>query len=426
MLKDAKAKLFDCLLVNDLSRLSRDTIETAQVCRRLVYWRIRLVTTDGIDTAHDGWEELAGIRGVINHQYNKALAKNIKRGMVGQAEKCFWNGGRVYGYRLAEICHEMKLNQFGKPLRIGSRLEIDPDQAKWVKWIFEAYADGRSPRNIVTELNARGVPPPGAAYKRKNRHRPPTWNAAALHGELERGTGLLNNQLYRGLYRWNRSYRVTDPDEGTKTNHWREKQEWVTKEMPELRIISDDLWERAHGKRVAVSQSAQALNTARALKLGHDCRSAGTGRRPKYPFSGLLICGKCGGNMSIYGDPGYACSLWRMGGDTDNTCTNSLTVKRAVVESQLMHAIRGRLFTEEGLEIFKHEFEQYLIDERKAKSSDKAQTQARLAKAEQEIAHITAAIRAGIITPTTKAMLMEAEAEREKLKQTLQLPTAKL
>jgi hypothetical protein len=156
----------------------------------------------------------------------------------------------------------------------------------------------------VTELNAREVPPPGAAYKRQYR-RPPTWSAAALHGELQRGTGLLNNQLYRGLYRWNRSYRVTDPDDETQTNRWRDQREWIIKEMPELRIISDELWERAHKKRVAVSQSAQALNAAKG------CRGVGTGRRPKHLLSSLLVCGQCGSNMVIHGATGYACSLWR-------------------------------------------------------------------------------------------------------------------
>jgi hypothetical protein len=45
-----------------------------------------------------------------------------------------------------------------------------------------------------------------------------------------------------------------------------------------------------------------------------------------------------------------------------------------------------------------------------------AQDRARLAEVEKEIANIMAAIRAGIITPTTKAALEEAEAERAKLK----------
>src|SRR5262249_28690271 len=44
-----------------------------------------------------------------------------------------------------------------------------------------------------------------------------------------------------------------------------------------------------------------------------------------------------------------------------------------------------------------------------------AQDRARLAEVEKEIGNIMAAIRAGIITPTTKTALEEAEAERAQL-----------
>ena len=50
----------------------------------------------------------------------------------------------------------------------------------------------------------------------------------------------------------------------------------------------------------------------------------------------------------------------------------------------------------------------------------------RLAEVEREISSIMAAIKAGIITPTTKEMLTQAEAEREKLRQALQVPTSKV
>jgi hypothetical protein len=129
--------------------------------------------------------------------------------------------------------------------------------------------------------------------------------------------------------------------------------------------------------------------------------------------------------MIVLGDSGYACRLWRDGGATPNTCTNSLTVKRAIVETQLITVIQERLFTEEGLKEFTREFERYLREERHARSSQSAHAQVRLAEVEREISHITTAIKAGIITPTTKAMLIEAESEREKLKQTLQGPTLK-
>ena len=49
--------------------------------------------------------------------------------------------------------------------------------------------------------------------------------------------------------------------------------------------------------------------------------------------------------MVIHSTTDYACSLakWRA---TQNTCTNSLTVKRSVVESLLLKAIQEDLFME--------------------------------------------------------------------------------
>jgi hypothetical protein len=53
-------------------------------------------------------------------------------------------------------------------------------------------------------------------------------------------------------------------------------------------------------------------------------------------------------------------------------------------------------------------------------TSNNEQAQARLAELEREIVNIMNAIKQGIITSTTKAMLMQAEAEREGLRQALQ------
>lgn len=65
MLKDAKAKQFDILLVDDFSRLSRDSVESEQTRRRLVHYGVRLIgVTDGIDTQTKNHEMLSGIKGV--------------------------------------------------------------------------------------------------------------------------------------------------------------------------------------------------------------------------------------------------------------------------------------------------------------------------------------------------------------------------
>jgi hypothetical protein len=84
------------------------------------------------------------------------------------------------------------------------------------------------------------------------------------------------------------------------------------------------------------------------------------------------------------------------------------------------------LFREEGLEVFKQEFERFLIEHRRSNTTDENQAQARLVDVEREISNIMAAIKAGIITSTTKEMLTQAETERDKLRHALHVPTNKL
>ena len=55
---------------------------------------------DGIDTNQEGHELIHGVKGIVNQTFLKDLKAKIKRGMEGPAAKCYWQGGRVYGYNL--------------------------------------------------------------------------------------------------------------------------------------------------------------------------------------------------------------------------------------------------------------------------------------------------------------------------------------
>jgi len=134
MLRDAKGKQFDVLLVDDFSHLSRDSVETEQARRRLVHWGLRVIgVSDGIATSQKGHKLQLSFKGMMNEVFIDELKDKIKRGMEGQAKRCYWNGGRLYGYRLVEVTDPTRLNQYGKSAKIGTRLEPDPEQARWVK-----------------------------------------------------------------------------------------------------------------------------------------------------------------------------------------------------------------------------------------------------------------------------------------------------
>jgi hypothetical protein len=283
---------------------------------------------------------------------------------------------------------------------VAVKREVDPEQAKWVRQIFEWYAEGHAPRWIAAELNKRGI----------KSARGGTWAASAIYGDMTKNTGLLNNELYVGRYVWNRSNWVKDPDTGKRKRIARDESEWIVSEKPELRIVPDDLWQRVKARQL--DQVAKSGAIREALH-----RNARTGAAPKYLFSGLLKCGVCGGTYIISGQYSYRCSTNVNRGDA--ACSNRVTVSRAIVEGRLLEAIKDELFTPEGIELFKAEVRRILSEKHTEANANTQKTKRQLEKMETEIANIMKAIKAGIITPTTKAELERAEAKKSELERTL-------
>ena len=413
MLTDAKTKHFDVLLVDDFSRLSRDSNEAEQTRRRLVHWGVRLIgCSDGIDTQDKGHKMLAGFKGIMNEQFVSDLKDKISRGMTGKAL-----GG--LSLRGAESTAISSFPSRTRPRRtptdarqrLATKLEIDEEQAPWVRWIFQRYAEGWSPHKIVTELNRQQVPAPGAHYRRKKFiGTTPTWSAGSLQGDARIGTGMLNNPLYTGWIIWNRSVREKDPDTGVRAKVMRDEKDWIKTDAPHLRIIDEDLWTRVTARREEVSRGVYDLRKVHS-------RARSTGRNPKYLFSGLLVCGLCGEKFVVCSHSDYCCSTWRTHGETE--CANTLKVPRTLVESALVAAIQKDLFTPEGLEVFKHEIIRLLASQRRTRRPDVAKATARVQDIERELAAIITAIKAGVFSTSTKAELDKLEAEQATLTQTI-------
>jgi site-specific DNA recombinase len=90
------------------------------------------------------------------------LCEQVHRGLTGQAIKGYWCGGRVYGYALRPLPDPARLDPYGQPERIGTKLEIDAEQAAIVREIFRRHVDGVSCRTIAKDLNSRGMPSAGS------------------------------------------------------------------------------------------------------------------------------------------------------------------------------------------------------------------------------------------------------------------------
>lgn len=324
MLAAAASGAFQVLLVDDLSRLTRDAVESERVIRRLEFSGIRIVSiSDGYDSTSKARKVHRGFKGLMNEIFLDDLRERVHRGLAGQVIKHYWTGGRPYGYRLKPVLHPTEHDQYGQPAKIGTKLEIDPEQSTVVAEIFQRFAEGASCRTISGELNDHGVPSPGSTWKRKVR-RCSGWMGSAVRV-------ILKNPLYTGTVRWNVSQFVRDPDSEKYKRRRRPQAEWHSYQDEALRIITDELFAKVERRtRICANRDVR-------LK---------SGGKPKYLLSGLLHCRVCGAHYVIADARSYACSGHWNGG----ACSNHIRVRRDAIERVLLGPIRSELLSPERRE----------------------------------------------------------------------------
>ena len=142
-----------------------------------------------------------------------------------------------------------------------------PGQQKWafevyieqpIPVVFACLLDRQLEHDACKRLNDEGVPGPSGRE----------WRDTTIRGQVDRGTGLLNNSLYIGRLEWNRTAYVKNPRTGRKVARINKQEARETVEVPELRIVDDTLWEKVKGRqqeaRIEMSkdESSNALNQA--------------------------------------------------------------------------------------------------------------------------------------------------------------------
>src|SRR5215472_14968145 len=192
---------FQILIMSEESRIGREQIETAYIIKQILDAGVRLFYyLDDRERTHD------------------ALLRLARGGYV--------TGGKVYGY---DNVRASTPGPAGGPHRAPARRVINPAQAAVVRRIFEWSADGWGITRIAKQLNAEGISPP-----RGGEH---GWAPSAVRE-------MLYNELYRGRVLWNRTRKTHR--QGTKTQETRAPEDRIEVELPECRIVSDDLWDAAH------------------------------------------------------------------------------------------------------------------------------------------------------------------------------------
>ena len=153
MLADVEAGKINCIMVKDLSRLGRNTIDTGYYIEKYFPLHgVRFIAVndqfDSEDSENSGNHLIVPLKNMINEAYAADISKKV-RAQQNQAMRDgeFVGARPPYGYRKdPDNCH---------------RLLVNEDTAPIVRQIFQWTVDGVPLNVIVKQLNEQGVMTPG-------------------------------------------------------------------------------------------------------------------------------------------------------------------------------------------------------------------------------------------------------------------------
>jgi DNA invertase Pin-like site-specific DNA recombinase len=313
MLSDISAKRINCVIVKDLSRLSRNDWECKRylqhffVVKDVRFISLELPAMDSFKRPDEVYELGVSIQSMYNENHCRETSIKVRGTFNTKREKGEFIGAFApYGYQ--------------KDPADKHHLIIDEEAACVVRDIFHWFVrEGMSKNGIVKRLLSMGIPCP-AAYKRQkgmnycNPHidHNPLWAARSI-------TTILTNQMYLGHMVQGKqkikSYKI----------HTRvkvEEEDWFIKEDMHDPIMDQETFVKA--------QELMRRDTRTAPKSGQ-----------LYTFSGFLRCADCGKAICrrtskniVY----YACQTYT----TRRLCSRH-SIRHDKLESMILAAIRTQV-----------------------------------------------------------------------------------
>ncbi|WP_091136393.1 recombinase family protein [Microvirga guangxiensis] len=372
---EARRGAFDVVIVEALDRLARKLSDVASLHDELQFHGMSLhaVNVGAVTTMH------VGMLGTMAQMFLSDLREKTKRGQLGRVLQGRAAAGKAFGYDVVEDTER------------GGRV-INPGEAAVVERIFALFAHGVSPRAIARRLNEEHVPGP--------ENRP--WQDTTIRGQKERGTGILNNELYIGQLVWNRCSYVKDPRTGKRVARPNPPERWERADVSHLRIIDDALWHEVKRRQEKTAFEMGRDESGNALNRAH---------RRRFLLSGLLVCGCCGAGYTIMAKDRYGCAGRRSKG----MCTNERTISRREIEARILKALKQNLLTPELVAEFTYVYQEEVNRLTKEASGRTAEIDGKLTSVQRKIDGIMRAIEDGLYQPSMKARLTELEAEKDAL-----------
>ncbi len=143
LLADCRKGKIDRVLVKSISRFARNTKDCLAALRELAQLGVTVqFEKENIDTGTLTTELMVSVSGSLAQQESMSISQNIHQGYRRRMERGeFITTKPPYGYRLVN----------------RRDLEIVPEEAEIIRWVFDAYLGGQSARDIANELIRRGV-----------------------------------------------------------------------------------------------------------------------------------------------------------------------------------------------------------------------------------------------------------------------------
>jgi len=384
LLQDATAGKFEIVLAEALDRISRDQADVAILFKHLKFAGVKIVTL-----AEGEISELhVGLKGTMNALFLKDLAAKTHRGLRGRVEKGKAGGGLCYGYDVVK-----RLDGNGEPIR-GER-KINEAEATIVRRIFREFAAGKSPKGIARDLNRDNIPGPFGK----------DWGDTTIRGHVNRGTGIIHNELYVGVIVWNRLRYIKNPETGRRVSRINPEAEWIRTEVPELRIVDDALWQAARQRQQEISVKFE--NVTKGVRAYRAKKLNGL-RRPAFLFSGLLKCGCCDGQYGIITTDRYGC----LNRNRRGTCDNGRTIRRDVIDERILAGLTEKLVSAENVAEAVRAYAEELNQQNRERRAQTDIDRKALDKIERGIAGIMSAIEDGMYQPSMKTRMDDLEQQK--------------
>lgn len=248
LLKDAKLKKFEAILVYKIDRFARNNRILLNLIEEFENAGIGFISaTESFDTVSASGKMALSMLGTVAQFERDRIIERVFPGMIKGVERGHWQGSRYtpYGYK------------YNKKDKI---LEIIPEEAEIVKLIFMMYLSNQSTKKIA-----------GYLYQKQYKTR----SGGQFHSKFV--CDILKNKLYIGKIVWNKhSY--------DKKQRTRKGYKYVKNDPS--KIIEAD------GKHKAIISSDDFYLVQEKLKRNRR-GSLHRNTANDYPLTGILYCAEC-------------------------------------------------------------------------------------------------------------------------------------